>query len=377
MDFYLSAEQKVLKKSIRDFLEKEFPKDLVRELDESDEGYSSELWRKMAELGWMGLVFPDEYGGFDFGFFDLILLLEEMGYNICPGPFFSTVVLGGLPIFMFGNDGQKKKFLPGIASGEMIITMALTEQDPNYSASSVKVRAIPDKGEYIINGTKLFIPDANVADYFLCVARTREGVEPEEGVTIFLVDARTRGIKCTLLKTLSRDKQCEVLFDNVRVPEEHILGDLDRGWPIVKDALEKASVAQCAEMVGGAQAVFDMTSQHTKKRRQFDRPIGSFQAVQHHITNMWIDVYASRNMLYKTAWKISEGIPAGLDVAMTKAYINEAYRQVCLLGHQIFGAISFTMEHDMHLYYRRAKKGELAFGNSDFQRENVARELGL
>ncbi|MBW1674025.1 MAG: acyl-CoA/acyl-ACP dehydrogenase [Deltaproteobacteria bacterium] len=377
MDFDLNGEQRLLKQSVHDFLVKECPKELVRELDESDEGYSPELWGKMAELGWMGLVFPEEYGGLDFSFFELIILLEEMGYNICPGPLFSTVVLGGLPILTWGNEEQKKEFLPKIASGDMKLTLALTEQHASYDVSSIRAEAVFDNGEYVINGAKLFVPDATVVDYFLCVVKTNEGKNAGEGVTIFLVDSKSPGIKCTLLKTLSRNKQCEVLFDNVRVPEDNILGEPDRGWLAMKDLLEKAAVARCAKMVGGAQAVFDMSLQHAKRRIQFNRPIGSFQAVQHHMANMWIDVHTSRNMLYKTAWKISERVPASLEVAMTKVHISDACRRVSVLGHDILGAISFTMEHDMHLYYRRAKEGELAFGDADFQRKIVARELGL
>jgi alkylation response protein AidB-like acyl-CoA dehydrogenase len=377
MDFDLNSEQRLLKESFRDFLVKECPKDFVRELDESDEGYSPELWRKMAELGWMGFVFPEQYGGSDFSFFELTLLLEEMGYNICPSPFFSTVVLGGLPILSMGNEEQKRKFLPGIASGDMKLTLALTEQDATYDTSSLNVKATFEKGGYVISGIKLFVPDANVVDYFLCVARTREGENPEEGITIFLVDAKAHGIECTLLKTLARSKLCELFLDNVPVPEGNILGGLDQGGLALKDVLEKAAIARCAEMVGGAQAVFDMSLQHAKKRFQFNRPIGSFQAVQHHMADMWIDVYSSSNMLYKTAWKISKRMPASLEVAMTKAHISDAYRRVCVLGNDIIGALSFTMEHDMHLYYRRAKEGELAFGDVDFQRKIIAKELGL
>lgn len=217
MDLALSEEQEMLKKVARDFLKKECPKQLVRELDESETGYSPELWRKMAELGWMGLVFPEKYGGSGRSFLDLAILLEEMGYNIVPGPFFSTVVLCGLAILMAGSEEQRTEFLPKIAGGEMLLSFALTEPTAGYDAASVKSEAIARDGEYIINGTKLFVLNANVADYILCVARTRQAENPEDGITLFLVDARSPGLKCTLLETLARDKQCEVVFDNVTV----------------------------------------------------------------------------------------------------------------------------------------------------------------
>lgn len=377
MDIGLSEEQEILKASARDFLARECPKKLVKELDESDKGYSPELWRKMAELGWMGLVFPEEYDGGGGTFLDLVVLFEEMGYNILPGPFFSTIVLGGLPILKAGSEEQKKKFLSGIATGELILTMALTEPTASYDASAIAVKASPRNSDYSINGTKLFVADANVADYLLCVARTKETTNPQEGITIFVVDAKTPGIKCTLLKTLARDKQNEVVFDNVNVAKENIVGGLDQGWSVTQDTLEKAAVAKCAEMLGGAQAALDMAVNYAKERIQFNRPIGTFQAVQHYCANMVTDVDGARYITYKAAWKLSEGLPATKSVAMAKAWVGDAYQRVTILGHQIFGAIGFTMDHDMHLYYRRAKAGAMAFGNSDFHREIVAQELGL
>ncbi len=377
MDLGLSEEQEMLKKSARDFLQKECPKQLVKQLDESEEGYSPELWRKMAGLGWIGLPFPEEYGGGGGSFLDLTVLLEEMGYNILPGPFFSTMVLGGLPILAAGNEERKKELLPSIANGEAILTLALTEPSVRYDAAAVRTTADARNGEYVINGTKLFVPDANVADFFLVVARTRETANPEGGITVFLVDANSPGVEITLLKTLARDKQCEVVFEGVSVPQKNILGELDRGWPIVQDVLQKATVAKCAEMVGGAQAALDMAVAYAKERVQFNRPIGSFQAIQHYCANMVSDVDGSRFVTYKAAWKVSEGLPATMDVAVAKAWTSGAYGRVTLLAHQIFGAIGFTMDHDLHLYYRRAKASEMMFGDGACHRATVARELGL
>jgi len=377
MDLGLNEEQEMLKTSARDFLQKECPKQLVKQLDESDAGYSPEMWRKMAELGWTGLIFPEKYGGSGGSFLDLTVLLEEMGYNILPGPFFSTVVLCGLTILSAGTEEQKRELLPKIASGEMILALALTEPGASYDAASIKAKATAHNDDYIINGTKLFVLDANVADFILCVVRTKEAKNPEDGLTIFLVAAKSPGIKCTLLKTLARDKQCEIVLDNVTVPKKNILGKLNQGWPVVKDTLQRATAAKCAEMVGGAQAALEMTVKYAKERVQFNRPIGSFQAIQHYCANMVTDVDGARFISYKAAWELSEGLPATRDVAIAKAWTSEAYGRVTLLAHQIFGAIGFTMDHDIHLYYRRAKAGEIMFGDGDFQRAIVASELGL
>jgi alkylation response protein AidB-like acyl-CoA dehydrogenase len=377
MDFDLSEDQKIMKKSVHDFLTKEFPKDVVRTIIESDEGYSTELWQKMADLGWLGLIFPEKYGGSEGSFLDLIILLEELGHNICPSPFFPTIVLCGLPILIAGNQEQKKEFLPKIVSGKMILTLALTETSVSYDVTSLKVKARLSNGEYVIKGTKLFVPYANVADYLLCVCRTKKLVNSEEGITILIVNAKDSAIKYIPLNTLVHDKQYEVLFDNVQVSEKNILGEIDHGYPIVKYILEKAALARCAEMIGGAQAVMDMALQYAKKRIQFGHPIGSFQAIRHYFVNMWTDIHGSRMLVYKAAWKVSKGIPADMEVAAAKARVGESYRRVTILGHQIFGGIGFTMEHDMHLYHRRSIAGDLEFGNGDLHREVVARELGL
>ena len=378
MDLGFSEEQEMLRNTARDFLQTECPTTLVKEMAEDERGYTAELWGKMAELGWMGLVLPEEYDGMGMSFLDLAVLLEEMGRACFPGPFFSTVVLGALTVLEAGNEEQKKELLPKIAAGEAILTMALTEPSASYDPAAVTVKAVPDKDDYVISGTKLFVDNAHIADYMVCVTRTKDGAgKAEEGITLFLVDAKSPGIATTLLKTIAGDKQCEVTFDNVRVPQKNMLGERDKGWPVVAKILEKAAVAKCAEMVGGAQAALDMSVAYAKERIQFGRPIGSFQAIQHHCANMVTDVDGSRFITYQAAWKVSEGLPAAMEVSMAKAWVNEAYRRVTQLGHQIHGGIGFCMDHDMPLYFKRAKAAEPTFGDADWHREIVARELGL
>ncbi len=377
MDLDLTEEQEMLRTTARDFLTKECPKTLVRELEEDEKGYSPELWRKMAELGWMGLILPAEYDGMEMGYMDLIILLQEMGRNILPGPFFCTVVLGSLPILSAGTEEQKKEFLPKIASGELILTMALTEANARYDAAGVETKAVAQGDSFVINGTKLFVENAHIADYMICVTRTKEGATPEEGITLFVVDAKSPGIKCEVIPTMGDDKLCEVVFDNVSVPQKNMLGELDKGWPIVARTLEQATMAKCAEMVGGAEAAMDMTLDYVKERVQYNRPIGSFQVIQHYCANMWTNVATSRNILYKAAWKVGEGLPATADVAAAKGWINQAYEFVTERAVQCHGAIGLTRDHDIGLYYRRAKTGELAFGDTDFQREIVAQQMGL
>ncbi len=377
MDFGLSEEQEMLRASAREFMHKECPRHSVRRLEESEEGYSADLWQKMAMQGWMGLVFPERYGGGGGSFLNLAVLLEEMGYSMVPGPFFSTVVLGGLTILAAGSEEQKTALLPDVAGGRTILALSLVEPAGGYDAASVVTKAVRDGDGYVINGTKLFVHNADIAGLILCVARTRESEDPEDGITMFLVDAGTSGIRCTPLSTLARDRQCEVVFDNVRVPESGVMGTVDRGWPIVADILQKATVAKCAEMVGGAQAVLDMTVDYAKERIQFGRPIGSFQAIQHYCADMVTDVSGSRFVTYRAAWRLSEGLPATAEAAVAKAWTGDAYGRVTLLAHQIFGAIGFTMDHDLHMYYRRARAGQSVFGDADYHRSMLAETLGF
>ena len=377
MDLGLGEEQKILRTSARDFLERECPKSLVREMEEDERGYTPELWRKMADVGWLGLIFPEQYGGSGGNFLDLTVLVEEMGRACLPGPFFPTVILCGLPILAVGTEEQKRELLPKIARGEKILTMALTEAAATFEAQTIKTRAISDKDEYVINGMKLFVPDAHIADNLLCVARTKEGLTPQDGISILLTNGTNSGVKCTLLKTMAADKQCEVLFDNARVSKKDILGEVDQAWPVVERVLQQATVAKCVELLGNMQQVLEMAVAYAKERVQFDRPIGSFQVIQHYCANMAINVDASRLITYKAAWKIEEGIAATRETSMAKAWVSDASYQVTAVGHEIFGGIGFTKDHDMQLYFRRAAAGQLNFGEADFHRRIVAHQIGV
>jgi alkylation response protein AidB-like acyl-CoA dehydrogenase len=377
MDFSLNEEQAMLKTAARDFLEKECPKSLVRQLAKDEKGYSPELWRKMAELGWLGLIFPAEYGGSGGSFLELAVLMEEMGRACLPSPFFSTVVQSGLFILNSGSEEQKRDLLPKVAEGKVILTLALTEPSARYDAASVSTEAIRDNGDYLISGTKLFIPDAHIADYIICVARTKKGEVPEDGLTAFLVDVKSLGVSCTVLKSIAGDKLSEVIFDRVRVPKKNIVGELDQVWDPLQQTLQQAKIAKCAEMVGGAQQVLEMAADYTKQRIVFDRPLGSFQVIQHYVANMMIDVDGCRFLTYEAAWKLSEGLPCAKEIAMAKAWTSDAYRQVAATGQQIFGGVSFTVDHDMPLYFKRAKAAEVTLGDGNFHREVLARELGM
>ncbi len=374
MDLGLTEAQQMLRNSAREFLEAECTEAFVRAMEEDERGYTPESWQKIAQNGWLGLIFPEEYGGAGLEFLDLCVLLEEIGGAMLPGPFFSAVVLGGMAILDAGSDEQKRQYLPGIAEGQVIATLALTEPDVRWDAAGVRTTAEPDGDGFVINGTKLFVPNAHVSDYLVVAARTGDA---DENVSLFILPANTPGVSQTLLKTIASDRQSEVTFEGVRVPGSALLGELNGGWPTIARVVQWGAVGKCAEMVGNGQKVLDMTVEFVKQRIQFGRPIGSFQAIQHHCANMATDVEGSRYITSQAAWRLSEGLPAESEVAMAKAWVSDAVRRVCATGHQCHGAIGFTKEHSMQLYSRRAKAAELAFGDSREHLERVAEAIGL
>jgi alkylation response protein AidB-like acyl-CoA dehydrogenase len=377
MDLDLTKEQKILKRSAQDFLKKECPPSLLREMKDDERGYPQKLWNQMVDLGWTGVMIPEKYGGIGGSYLDLCILLEAMGEACCPGPFFSTVVLGGLTLLSAGTEEQKEKYLPKIADGDLIFALAMTEPGIWYDISQIAMSATVDNDNFVLNGTKLFVENGHIADYIICGARTDAKDASGNGLALFLVDSKSPGVRCSLQKTLGYDKQCAIVFDKVRVPKCHVLRDLGQASGIMERLQEQAAVAKCAELVGCIQTAFDMTVKYAKDRKQFGRPIGSFQAVQHHCANMVVDVDGSRFMTYQAAWKISEGLAASKEAAMAKAWTSDASRRVTSLAHQIHGAISFTEEYDVHLFYRRAKSGEVAFGDAEYHLEKVAEQLGL
>ena len=377
MDLSLNEQQEMLRKMARDFLISQCPKSLVREMETDSRGYPPELWREIAQLGWLGLAIPTGYGGEGGTFLDSAVLLDEMGRACFPGPFFSTVILGASTILEAGSNEQKEDMLPRICQGDLLLTLAFAEQHVQYKPDDMSTKATASEDGYVISGTKLFVPDAHVADYMICVARTQDTGNKEQGISLFLVDNKSQGIVYTPLQTITGDKQYEVVLDKVAVPSQSLLGKLDQGWSYLKKVLQKAAVAKCAEMIGGAQYVLEMTVSYAKERVQFERPIGSFQAIQHHCANMATDVDGARLITYQAAWMLSEGLPCDKEIAMAKAWVSDAYQRVTTLGHQVHAGAGFIIDHDMPLYFRRAKAAEVAFGDADFNRELVAQELGL
>ncbi len=379
MDFGFSEEQELLRSTARKFFENECPSSFVRQRMEEPAGTTDEFWAKLAEQGWLGLVYPEEYGGSGLGFVDLTVLMEEMGRVVMPGPFFSTVLLGGLAILEAGTPEQKKAWLPRIAAGQARATLAWTEPNARWDAEGVTATARRTGDGWVLTGTKLFVLDAHLADVLVVVARTAEGRPAEQVLSLFLVERGTPGLEARLLPTMDQTrKQCEVALRDVRVPASALLGPEHGGWAPLSRVVERATVALCAEMCGGAQKVLEMTTEYAKIRIAFGRPIGAYQAVKHRAADMLVDVENAKSLTYYAAWAVDERVPEStLAASMAKAYASDAYRRVAGAGIQLHGGIGFTWEHDLHLYFKRAKFSEFTFGDATYHRERVAQLINL
>jgi alkylation response protein AidB-like acyl-CoA dehydrogenase len=376
MDLRFTEEQEMLRTSAKDFLSVECPKAKIREFEEDAVGFSPELWKKMAELGWMGLIIPEKYEGMGLSLQDGLALVEEMGRSIVPGPFLSSLV-ATFAVIEAGSEEQKKEYLPKISSGALKLALAYLETNGKYDASGVTLKAAAAGNDFVLNGTKMFVEMANVADYLICPARTKEGGKPEDGITLFIVDAKSQGITVEVIPTMGMEKLCEVTFKNVHVSKQNILGATDKGWEPMKTTLRKAALVKAFESVGGMQACVDMTVAYLKDRVQYERPIGAFQALQHIAADIWIAMQTSRYLAYEAGWLESNNMPSDKEVAMAKAYTNEAYKVVSKWSIRLHGGIGTSREHDISLYYRRAKAADIAYGGTDFQNEIVAEQIGL
>ena len=374
MDLGLNETQRMLRNGARDFLAAECPTSYVRDMECAARGCDPEMWEALAGMGWLGLIFPTEYGGEGMGAVELAILLEETGAALLPGPFFSAAVLAGAAIDRAGTDAQKREYLAGVARGQVIATLALTEPSGRWDAAGVQTTARETNGGYILDGVKLYVPDAGDADIFVVAARTGAG---ETDVSLFITPSGADGIAETPLETIARDRQSELVFDAAFAPKSALLGELNGGWDALRHVLTLGAVGKSAETLGIARRVLDMTVEYLKTRTQFGRAIGSFQAMQHHAADMATDVEGCRQLVYLAASALAGGSPAESEAAMAKAWTADAVGRVAALAHQCHGAIGFTMEHDLQLYTRRAKAAELALGDAEFHLDAAAAAMGL
>ena len=354
MEFGLSDSQQFLQDNARKFFAGECPMADVRSILETDTAYDAALWAKMVEQGYTGIIFPEEYGGVGLGTVELILLMEEAGRALLPGPLFSTVALAGSVVKAVASPEQQKKYLALICGGEARSTVAILEAGASWNSADVHIAS----ANGTLTGEKLFVPDAVVADFILVVAR--------DGV--FAVDSKAPGIIIQRMDAMDLTRKVYSVRLN-GTPARRIGDTAGLGR-----AFDVAAAALVAEMVGGMQRTLDITVEYAKTRKQFGKPIGMFQAVQHQCADMYLETESARSAAYYAAWALEENAPdAGVAVSIAKMYASDACRAVGNRGIQIHGGMGFTWENDLHLYYRRAKASETTLGDSTFHRERIAR----
>jgi alkylation response protein AidB-like acyl-CoA dehydrogenase len=365
MDFAPSPSQQLLVATARDFLRKHCPPETAQRLALDERGFDDALWRRMAELGWPGLLIPGDLGGSDGSVLDVILLVEEMGRAGLPGPFVASAVVATSLLLAAGSAEQRRRLIPALATGQRIATLALVEDGGSFDPHVAALRCeVPGQ----LTGTKLFVKDAHVATDLVVALRRGE---------LLLLPVDRPGITRLPLDTLSGEKLFEVTFDAVEVRDDDRIGQAGRGADALATALTVGALARTAEMVGAAQRVLDLAVEHARTRVQGGRPIGGYQAIQHACADLVRDVDTSRGLLYAAAWSVSEGRPAASDVATAKAYAGEACLTVARRGHQIFGAIGYCEEHPLHLLHKRIQAASVDFGDAGQHLETVARSIGL
>ena len=368
MDFRFTNAQTLLVNTAREFLRHRCPPTAVEESVASERGFSAELWKEISLLGWPGLLIPADYGGSGGSLLDVSLLIEEMGRACFPSPYVQSAVVATSLLVTAANPAQRERLLPALARGDRICTLALTEDSASFERDGLGLEG--DVGGKLA-GRKLFVKDAHVADDLIVVTRGAAGPN------LFLLETQRAGVAVALMETIAGEKPCEVSFAGVETRADDLLGTAGQGWDLLHPALQAGALARTAEMVGCAQHILELCVEHAKARKQFGRPLGSFQAVQHSCADLLRNVEGARYLLYRAAWKMQESREATADVAMAKAYAGQACQAVARRAHQLLGAISFCEEHPLHLFHKRILAAALDFGDPTHHLETVATAIGL
>jgi alkylation response protein AidB-like acyl-CoA dehydrogenase len=375
VDFGLSEDQELLQQSAREFLTRECPPSIVRAAAEGNAA-SDSLDAKIAAMGWPGLLIPETYGGLGLRILDMAIVLAELGRCAAPGPFLFSALLATTALSEAGDRAQKRTWLPRLASGQTIGTLALLEESDRLDAAGVQARARRSGSAYRLTGTKMFVPYATRAELMVTACRTSADAA---GVSLFLVDPRAPGVHVRPIETIDRTRQTHVVeLRGVEIPKDAMLGGVGAGWKVVERLIDLALVGLAADSFGGAEKVLEMAVEYSKMRQQFGRPIGSFQAIKHIAAEMVAEIEPARSLLWYAA-HAQDALrrDASRAASMAKASLSEIYSRSANRAVQIHGGIGFTWEHDIHYWFKRAKWNELAYGDPAHHRERVATASGF
>ncbi len=372
MDVRLSQEQELLRQSARDFLSKECPMEKVRGVADGDTGLVAALWEQASALGWPGLIHDDSWGGSGLGLVDMALVLEESGRVLMPGALLASTAVASLFVARSPNEALKERLLAGLVSGQVTATLATVEENGGWDPELISCAAQESDGGLRLAGTKLFVPDAGRADHFVVTARL-----PDSSLVLAMVARRASGLAIRDIPYVDESRSVGQLdLDDVTVAAGDVLASGQPAETLLVGIFDVARVAISAESCGAAAAVLEMSTDYAKTRQQFDRPIGSFQAIQHKLADMYVMLESARSAVYYAAWAVDNREPgAHPSACLAKAYCSEAFSRIAGEGIQIHGGMGFTWEADLHLYYKRAKASEAAFGDPVWNREQAARAL--
>lgn len=378
MDFGLSEEQRLLKESVGAFMTKECPVAYVRDCDEN-ERYPSELFEKMAALGWLGIPVPEAYGGSGGGCMDLAVFLEELAYHFeaAANIYYTSIVIAADAISHFGSEPQKRELLPRLARGDIRFAFSLSEPNSGSDAASLRTRAVRDGDAWVINGQKMFCSCAQIADYVLLMARTNPDAPKHDGITMFLLDPTATGVERRRLKKLGLKPMDlnEIFLTDVRVPKDHVIGEVDKGWRNVLKTLDYERCCLSAVNVGAAQACLDLALRYSKERHQFGQPISSFQFTRGKLADMQMEIDGARLLLHRSAWLVDQGVENPKESAIANLASSETYVRAALNGMRIMAGWGYLMEFDMQRHYRDSKLAEIGGGTSEILRIIISREM--
>lgn len=375
MDVLLTEEEELLRKGAREFLEAEVPPGLVRAMEKDDLGYPPELWKKMADMGWLGLALPEKYGGQGLPLTYLGLLVQEMGRVLAPVPFHGTMVTA-LTIARDGTEEQRQEVLPRVARGEMALTWALIESTPRFfHPEDVHLQAVARGDRYEVTGTKMFVENFGAAEKCLVACRTAPATSGNHGISLFLVDTKQPGVSATPLVTLARDKQSQVTFTRVAVPKKNLVGGLHQGWPVVEAMLDRGAALLCSQLLGASRRQAEMAIAYSKERYAFGQPLGGFQSIAHTCADMIIWVDGGELLTYEAMWRLDQGLPASIEVSQAKAFCNDKCMPLGRLANAVHGGMGFMEEFDLTLWFRRIEAMTLKLGSSFEHRARIANAL--
>ncbi len=378
MALVLNEEQRLLQDTAKDFLATQAPVTALRQLrDEKDSlGYSPELWQQMAEMGWSSIILPEEYGGLDFGFLGLGVVLEEAGRTLTASPLFASAVVGASAILLGGSETQKQTLLPAVAAGTLTLALAL-EESHHHRPTHISTTAQRQGDDLVLNGSKCFVLDGHSADHLIVVARTKGTEDDSNGLTLVLVDRTAEGVSCQRTTLMDSRNAANIRLENVVVPASSILGEIDQGWAVLEPVLDRARVALAAEMMGLSLEAFDRTVDYLKEREQFGKVIGSFQALQHRKAHLQSEIELCRSVLLQ-ALSVVDDAPQDLPLlaSLAKTKLNELAKQVTNEAVQMHGGIGVTDALEIGFFLKRARVAMQIYGDTGYHKDRYATLCG-